>query len=291
MSADRPIFLVGFGRSGSTHIHGVFAFHPNLAWLTRFADNYPNRMALNALIMRLFDVKPLSDLVARKLPPREGWKYWDSFFPGFSEPFRDLTAEDVSPYLRERMKRAVADIATQSRGRVLIKLTGWPRIAFLQEIFPDAKFVHVLRDGRAAANSLLHTEFWRGWKGPNRWRWGELGTDYTAQWERWDQSFIALAALQWKKFVDAMDIASAGIDNFLEVRYEDICANPQEGFRRLAEFCEIDWHDDLEQKIHRTEFRQANYKWQEELTVRQQETLQDLLGETCVRMGYDENPG
>ena len=290
MDADRPIFLVGFGRSGSTHIHGVFAFHPQLAWLTRFADSYPHRMALNAFAMRLFDVKPLSDLVARKLPPREGWRYWDSFFPGFSEPFRDLTSDDVSPYIRARMKRAVENIATRSRGRVLIKLTGWPRIAFLQEIFPDAKFVHVLRDGRAAANSLLHTEFWRGWKGPSQWRWGELDAEHTAQWDRWDRSFIALAALQWKRFIESMAIASKGVDNFLEVRYEDICADPQNGFRQLAEFCDIGWHSDLEHKILRTEFRQANYKWQEELTTRQQEMLEDLLGETCVGMGYDEIP-
>src|SRR3712207_7426845 len=44
----------------------------------------------------------------------------------------------------------------------------------LSEIFKDAKFIHLMRDGRAVANSLLHVYFWSGWKGPGNWGWGQL---------------------------------------------------------------------------------------------------------------------
>ncbi|MGH8165623.1 MAG: sulfotransferase, partial [Woeseiaceae bacterium] len=162
MEIDRPIFLVGFGRSGSTHIYRVFSFHPRLAWLSKMADDYPHRMWINSATLRAFGATPFAELIARKIPAREGWRYWDAYFPGFSEPFRDLTADDVTPHIHERMQQAVGRIKTPSRDRVLIKLTGWPRISFLQEIFPDARFIHILRDGRAAVNSLIQTAFWGG---------------------------------------------------------------------------------------------------------------------------------
>lgn len=286
MDIDRPIFFVGFGRSGSTHIHRVFCHHSQLAWLSRFADDYPDKKWLNDAVLWAFGATPFSDWIARKLPPREGWKYWDAHFSGFSEPFRDLTADDVSPYINRKMKAAVAKIPGAGRDRVLIKLTGWPRIAFLQEIFPDARFIHILRDGRAAANSLIHTDFWRGWQGPEQWRWGPLSDELQAEWERWDKSFIALAAIQWKQFITSMNIAKKSARHFTEIRYEDFCESPMDGYRKLTDFCEIDWDEALEKKIRRTEFREANFKWQQELTPRQQETLEGILGDLCQQLGY-----
>lgn len=287
MDVDRPIFFIGFGRSGSTHIYRVFSFHPGLAWLSRMADDHPDKMWLNSAVLRAFGATPFSEYLARKIPAREGWRYWDTHFPGFSEPFRDLTADDVSPHVRARMTRAVAQIATSSRDRVLMKLTGWPRISFLQEIFPDARFIHILRDGRAAVNSLVQTPFWGGWRGPFQWRWGPLTAEQTELWERWDCSFIALAALQWKKFIDAMAVAKIDAKNFTELRYEDICESPVKSFREIAEFCEVDWHPKLDSKVKRSEFRNTNYKWKQDLTPRQQDTLEDLLGGSCSKMGYD----
>jgi len=44
-----------------------------------------------------------------------------------------------------------------------------PRIGFLQAIFPDAKFIHIVRDGCAVANSRMNAPFWKGWQGLNTW--------------------------------------------------------------------------------------------------------------------------
>ena len=55
---------------------------------------------------------------------------------------------------------------TEKRDRLLLKISGWPKIGILFEIFEGAKFVHVARDGRAVVNSPLDTYFWNGWIGP-----------------------------------------------------------------------------------------------------------------------------
>jgi hypothetical protein len=278
--------MIGFGRSGSSHIHELMSFHPQLAWLSKFADLYPEKLWMNRAVLRAFGVAPLADFVSQKLPPREGWPYWDHHFPGFSEPYRDLRADDVTPYIAGKMRKAVARMTTPSRPRPLIKLTGWPRIGFLKKIFPGAKFVHILRDGRAAANSLMHVPFWRGWLGTERWQWGALPDHYRAEWERWNQSFIALAAIQWKMYIDAMDAARAEAPELLEVKYEDACGKPIETFRTITEFCGVPWHETLEAKLRRAPFRQANYRWKEELEPEQQQMLEDILGERCRALGY-----
>jgi len=42
-------------------------------------------------------------------------------------------------------------IDSQKKPVFIHKYTGWSRIAFFKEIFPEARFVHVIRDGRAVA--------------------------------------------------------------------------------------------------------------------------------------------
>ena len=114
---------------------------------------------------------------------------------------------------------------TRQRDRMLIKLTGWSRIGFLNEVFPDAKFIHIVRDGRAVASSYLHINEWqwRGWYGPASWRYGPLSPEDQAAWEASGRSFIALAGIQWRMHTRAIESARARIDpaRFLEVRYED----------------------------------------------------------------------
>src|SRR5213078_3203453 len=98
----------------------------------------------------------------------------------------------------------LARILGRRRHRLLVKITGWPRVGYLRAIFPDARFIHLIRDGRAVANSLIHTDFWRGWAGPSKWQWGEMGAEHHEEWERHGRSFVALAGIQWKIMMGAI---------------------------------------------------------------------------------------
>ena len=106
----------------------------------------------------------------------------------------------------------------------LHKYTGWPRTGFVREIFPDARFINVTRDGRAVVASALRTSWWKGHLGPEAWQWGPLPPAYAADWEASGRSFPVLAAQCWKilmdAFMDARELVPA--DQWMDVRFEDV---------------------------------------------------------------------
>jgi hypothetical protein len=284
----RPIFIVGIGRSGSTIFHRMFSDHPNVTLVSGLCDRHPSRPALSRALQRMIDWPVLNLPLKRHYEPGECYKFWDHHCNGFAQPFRDLLASDVTELNKARIPPALAELLTPRRQRLLFKITGWPRIGFLHELFPDALFIHIFRDGRAVANSLLEVDFWHGWRGPQGWRWGELDDAQRAEWERHGRSFVALAALQWKLLMDATAQAAARIPSgqFMQLRYEDFVLDPMCHFRDVTQFCGLDWSPRFEKAIGKYKLRSTNDKWRKDLTTDQQAILQSVLGESLATYGY-----
>lgn len=285
---DRPIFIVGAGRSGSTVFHRMFCEHPGVAWQSPLCDKFPAHPGLNRTLLRVSHWPWLGKFLTGYLRPGERYRFWDHYCRGFPRPCRDLLGSDVTPMHRRRIPRALARLAIPGRKRVLIKITGWPRIGFLRELFPHAKFIHVYRDGRAVASSLLAVSFWRGWEGPPQWGFGELDPLQQAEWEHYGRSFVALAGIQWKLLMLAMDKAAMNVPatNLMHVRYEDFVDDPVTTFRNVAAFCELDWQAAFETSIRRKRLQTANEKWRDHLSVEQQALLEEVLAESLQRYGY-----
>jgi len=160
------------------------------------------------------------------------------------------------------------------------------------EIFPDAKFVHILRDGRSVASSLLHVDFWRGWYGPQGWRAGLLSPEDQATWEAYDRSFVALAGLEWRIQMRAIEAARRQIDpaRFMEIRYESFCEQPIETFRRVLEFAELPSAPEFEREVAQASIRSMRDRWRDDLTPAQQDLLDELLADDLRRAGYRPEP-
>lgn len=239
--------------------------------------------------MQTMNYPIVGNYLGKTIGPSECYNFWNYYSRGFGTTFRDLCPEDVSIKTEARVREAFSRMLTKKRNRFSIKITGWPRIGYLKEIFNDAKFIHILRDGRAVANSLINVKFWRGWRGPENWGFGELKPSYKQEWAERGKSYVALAGIQWKIIIDAVQLGIEYIDraNFFELKYEHLCLDSVEAFRKIIDFCELEWSTEFEKMISSYHLNIIhNMKWQNELTKKQQMMLEEVIFDYLTKYNY-----
>jgi len=292
MKIVKPIFIVGTGRCGSTAFHRLLGLHPNVMWLSGFAEEFPKKPLWNRWAVTAMGSSTLRKIFGKRIKPGENYGFWYTHAYGFAEPGRDLLKSDVTPRVKKQMHSALEPMLTPKRNRLLIKLTGWSRIGFLNEVFEDAKFIHIVRDGRAVASSLLHINSWqwRGWYGPYSWRYGPLPPEDQAAWEASNKSFVALAGIQWKIHTRSLEAARKQLPDpsrFLEVQYETFCEKTEETCRRVLEFAELPYSPSFERQVKGATITDMSARWRKDLSPDQQSLLTRLLREDLQRYGYD----
>lgn len=239
-SIERPVFFIGMPRSGTTVLFEAFARHPDLGWLSNYSEMWPQWPVAN-MLCRFFDNRVLSlrghkkqygrvIIGNRYLPqPVEAYPFWDLYTQReFSLDY--LLGEEASTRTTVRVRRAVgAVLKYQHKNRLATKLTGPGRIGYINSIFPDAVYIHVIRDGRSVVNSLLNVRFWKekgGFKGPF-WKNGLRPQDLR-QWNDYQQEPAVLAAIQWIRVIETTreEASALGAGQYQEVKYEDFVSEP-----------------------------------------------------------------
>lgn len=254
----------------------------------------PRGEKLNSALLNGLDSPLIGTALARgiiepgHLKPSEAYAYWEQIAPGFSEPFRDLVDTDLTERTRTNLVAAVERITVPARPTPLIKITGWPRMGYLLKAFPDARFIHVVRDGRAVVNSIMQIDFWEGWKGTKGWRGLEMTNEQRARWEQSGQSFVTLGAMELADMFDAMikAVPLVPTEQFLEIKYEDLCDDPTGIFQNVTDFCDLDYTAEFDAAITDFGFRNTNNKWQRDLTDLQQRQLESELSQHLTHWGY-----
>ena len=223
--------------------------------------------------------------------PSEGYRILDAAVsPVISTPARDLVAEDATPWLADRFRGFfLRQARAQGSPTFLHKFTGWPRARFIDAILPSARFVHVVRDGRAVANSLLQMPWWRGYRGLDEWGWGPLPERYEKEWDAADRSFPVLAAIEWKLLMDEFDAARQAIpaDRWLEVRFEDFLHDPVERTREILAFSGLTWTDAFGRNFRHHVFDKTRKDaFRRDLASADVDQIEAVLGEHLERLGY-----
>jgi hypothetical protein len=296
--------VTGTGRSGTTLVQETLSRHPATGFISGLDDKLPRlnlRGRHNGRLYRLGGQRPAgmralaeSALLEKgrlRIAPSEGYQLFDRHvFAGFSTPCRDLVAEDMTPYLEPRVAEFFGSREAAQGCDVLVQhLTGWPRVGFLRAAIPDLKVVHVVRDGRAVANSWLQMGWWDGWKGPDQWIYGPLPADLHQEWHDHARSFAVLAALGWKMLMAAFTDARALTphDQWLDVRYEDLLADPRAKCQEMLDFLGLPWDPGFQAGFERQHIaggRKDAYR--NELSPAQLRDVEDVLAGPLTTWGY-----
>ena len=259
-NGSRFVFVLGTGRCGSTLVEEVLCRHPSVGFVSNLEDRFNLPLTAGRWNGSLYRRLPAAVTQKSRVryAPSEAYRVLSrEVSPVLASPMRDLVAADVTPWLEARFRRFFIERASvQHTETFLHKFTGWPRAGFIRGVFPSGRFIHVVRDGRAVANSWLQMPWWLGFEGPDHWQWGPLPDDLAAEWDESGRSFVVLAGLLWKMLIDAFDNARKAIPatDWLEIRYEDVAANPRTAFATMLEFCGLPWDAEFERGFERHTF-------------------------------------
>ena len=185
----------------------------------------------------------------RFLPmPDVAYEFWNLHAdPRFA---RSYLKEASGQRAREKLTSAVrALVRWQGKERFAAKITGPPRINFLSAVFPDAVFIHVIRDGRAVVHSLLNVAFWRAKGGLAKPFWdGGPGNDMS---ENPSHDPGILAALQWRDIIGTARQEASRLrpEQYLELRYEDLVADPIGRLRQVVRYCGLSGSEPIERYL------------------------------------------
>jgi hypothetical protein len=297
MATTKFVFILGTGRCGSTLVHEILAQHQDVGFLSNVDDRFPIPAAVGRWNGPLYRRLPLALTEKGRLrfAPSEGYQVLSrKVSPIVATPVRDLLASDASPWLTARFGRFFETrAAAQQRDVFLHKFTGWPRARFIDATLPGARFIHVIRDGRAVASSLLQMPWWRGYEGPTGWGWGPLSEEDQRAWEAAGRSFPVLAALEWDVLLDAFDDAKASIDpeRWVDVRYEDLLRDPIATTKGLMEFTGLPWTAEFEERFDRYPFDVSRAEaYRRDLDPSDVSAIEGVLEQRLEALGYPLTP-
>lgn len=209
------VFIVGCPRSGTTWLQRLLACHPRVR-TGQESD--------------LFDVYIGPQLRAwrRERDPKSSGRGGVGLACYFKE-------EEFLTLLREYMLKLMEPMVGSLRsGEIFVEKTP-SHALFIQEIMellPEARIIHILRDGRDVVSSLLTASK----------TWGET----------WAPRHAWGAARMWVEHVKAVRQAANVLskEQFFELRYEDLHASPPQALRNVSNFLGLEWDEkELENAI------------------------------------------
>ncbi|MEA3509932.1 MAG: sulfotransferase [Actinomycetota bacterium] len=289
----RFVFIIGSGRCGSSLVQEVLARHPDVGFLSNIDDRLGGLGLTGRWNNAIYRAVPpaLTRKGRLRFAPSEGYRVLDKqVSPMLSEPYRDLTEMDDAPWIQERIRAFFEQrYVSQRKPLFLHKFTGWPRAGLLRHALGDARFIHIVRDGRAVAASLVQMPWWSGFGGPENWRWGPLPDDVLDSWEDTGRSWAGLAGLEWRILMDAHERARAALpeDSWLELRYEDIVTDPTRYFGEMLDFAELAPSSAFDAALERQRFSTARTaSFRADLADSDLDALDRLIGDRLERYGY-----
>jgi len=316
-----PVFFVtGLGKSGTSWLMRTLDGHPEILckgegrffaadWRRANFDPEGTQALASSLYYALLDSEYLRLWVERSVWAREGdaARHLDNLTRLATEHF-------LIEQLRKTNKKVVGDKSP---------LLGADFIEEVSRVYPEARVIHIIRDGRDQAVSMLHHVWNRSTDQ------GGVQTLKPGEFERrevyrkdqqkllqtgegmFTEERLRGAARSWNSRVGKTSEDGPILlgQNYTEVRYEDLLARPNEEVSRLAGFLGADTREKaIQQAVSSASFEKLSkgrergqedtssfYRkgiagdWRNYFTERDKEIYKEEAGELLIRLGYERD--
>ena len=280
------VFVVGCPRSGTTLLGRLLDAHPQLAiihegrfvaaWYERRRSVTPDGAVTPQLVDELLAFRPFKNVhVSRQQLER-------------------LAANGAEPVSYARFVSGIFDLHGQALGKPLVgdKTPHYVRsLPTLHALWPQARFVHIVRDGRDVCLSV------RNWRKVTERR------GAVARYSHWERDPVATAALWWEWQVRLGREAGAalGPERYLEIQYESLVDDPAAACRTLCAFLDVPYeasmlafHEGRTREEPGLDAKQAwrpvtrgLRDWGTELPAGELERFEAASGELLDELGYE----
>lgn len=217
----QPVFIVGCGRSGTTILGTALSRHREITYL-----NEPRHL--------WFQAYPQTDIWTRDAARRGGRLV--------------LGAGDASEARSARLRRLFAREARRQGRPVLVEklpINNF-RLAFLQRIFPDARFIHLYRNGLEVARSIEQLCLRGEWFGLNSYKWDALVAHAATHQDLAGLPALCVSAfdrglLEWRLSNQAAVtfLQQLPDQDFIELSYDQFIDDPLHSVGRILEFLDL----------------------------------------------------
>lgn len=206
MSNNAPFFIIGVGRSGTSLLRLMLHSHPRIAipYESHFLTKYFERSD------QYGDLENDDNLrnIIRDILNEEYLKMWDHEFDP-NELFMRIKRRDIAGVFSELY---LSYAEAKGKHRWGDKSDYLDRMHLINSMYPEAQFIHIIRDGRDVAMSVMQRS------------WGPDDLIRAAEW--WNQHVLLGRRMG----------AMIGSRRYTEVLFEELVQNPDKELKRLCDF-------------------------------------------------------
>lgn len=226
---QKPLFIFGYPRSGTTLLWALLNAHSKIN-LTLEPELIRGMLFAGLKFSDIVDRKTYKELLekmkglgvtARHLSSLTKHKLSD--FVGSSE---DMSFKEIYEFLLPKPHNAEV-WGEKSLGNIFY-------ISKLHKIYPNAVFVHIIRDPRATLLSNYRKRIF-------------ASKPYEPIFDMRSVRFFAQGALLWKNWLAAVERARRAVGNasIIQFRYRDIVSEPKKYLRKICDAVGVDFEPEM----------------------------------------------
>jgi hypothetical protein len=233
-----PVFIIGAPRTGSTLLYQVLTQRFRVGYISNLAALFYKSLYLGFRVhRRAFGDAPHGSFTSEYgrtrgwIAPSECGKFWYQWFP--KEP-HFVPANAWQPGKYDRLRDTMAAISQASERPFVFKnLMCGQRLQVLAKVFPEARYIFIVRDPLDTAQSILiRREMHQGGKE----EWSSVKPPNYPELSRLPYPAQIVGQVYWTGRQIREDLARLPAGSSVTVRYEDFCQDITGQLDRMASF-------------------------------------------------------